>query len=319
MRSSLLLLSLLLPSLAAAQTPTPLTLEFGPNQNVNANRRTLTAGVAACADPIVVRWTALQNSCEPLIVYLVDSKTACTNIAPASGALRKSVSVNDVNTAQPASGGVAGSHAGTVSFTMDEVFAAVPAVGDVSTTCGRADVQEERRFHVCAATKGFGGITGNSCEVNIGSTPDDLTAFYDHKKPDKPVPTVSAGEKKLVVTLPNPGADIQFFAVKYRKDGETEFKGPISVDALKPVEIKGLENNATYFVVATQTDFGDNESDPSDEVQGIPVETVDFWEYYQDAGGTDGGGCGVAGGAGLSLGAALAVVGLWLASRRRAS
>jgi len=51
-----------------------------------------------------------------------------------------------------------------------------------------------------------------------------------------------------------------------------------------------LENGVTYYVGVVAEDEAENESPLSNLVEVTPEQTTDFWERYQDAGGTDPGG-----------------------------
>ena len=111
--------------------------------------------------------------------------------------------------------------------------------------------------------------------------------------------------------------EIDTARIQMRSETQTEFRDVAGGPVAQTFEITAVQNDTTYFVRAFQTDLGGNESDASAEVQVTPAEIFDFYERYQAAGGSETGGCGAAGGMGLSAGAALAVLGLWLAASRR--
>jgi hypothetical protein len=313
MRSSLLLL-FLLPSLAAAQTTT-LTLGFASTQTTTNENKTFTVGANECDNEALVTWALTTDVCDSMTVW-IQNDVSCA-LTPPDNALTIAELSRDAVNSTAAPGGTTGAlHGATLRVSIDQLLNTVAPPTGTRNTCG-ADVQETRSFRVCGFTKGSTGVTLCSGTLDVKSTPGDLRLIYDHEKPLPPAPNVTGGDGKLVVKFTD-AADIDSVSIEIR-DETTPFKLVAKGDPIEEFEIKGLKNGQQYFVRATQTDLAGNVSDASPEVAGTPVEIKDFWEYYQDAGGTDGGGCGAAGGAGLSVGAALAVVGLWLASRRRAS
>lgn len=70
--------------------------------------------------------------------------------------------------------------------------------------------------------------------------------------------------------------------------GDAEVRANISGKSIA-IESK-LENGVTYYVGVVAEDEADNESPLSNLVEVVPQQTTDFWERYQDAGGTDPGG-----------------------------
>jgi hypothetical protein len=316
---SLLLPLLLLPSLAAAQTTTPtLTLGFPANSTLPFVDSVLTAGPGECGEDVILTWSVSRDLCQPLSLYLVDSATACTaEIVPVSGVFRRNVPAADVNSAPP-SGDANSLHAGTVTFTVADIFNSVPPAGATATTaCGSADPQT-RRFRVCGLSKVNDGL---GCNVDFQSTPDDLEVVYDTEKPPAPTVTVSAQDEKLVVQIrEDDDIDSRRVQIRLQSEPDTAFRDAGTRLSVGQFEISPLTNGTIYVVRAFQTDLAGNESDPSASIEATPMEVADFFERYQAAGGSETGGCGVAGGMGLTAGAALAVLGLWLAaSRRRAS
>ena len=80
----------------------------------------------------------------------------------------------------------------------------------------------------------------------------------------------------------------------------------------------GLVNGVTYRVQAQIVDEAGNESDLSDAVEGTPVKSNGLGDAYVDAGGEERGGCAATGG-GIAGGAVLAMLGIWLSTRRKVS
>jgi len=89
----------------------------------------------------------------------------------------------------------------------------------------------------------------------------------------------------------------------------------------KTYQITGLTNGKEYRVAVTAVDANDNESGFSTEGKGTPIETVDLWQYYKAANGTEEGGFAVCsatrGGRIGGWAALLALVVALLAARRR--
>lgn len=323
MRSPLPLL-LLLPSLAVAQQTTPtLTLGFGTNQNTTNTGRRLTLGAADCATDVSVTWSIntvnTGQVCENLTLWVQPFAETCPVAPSANSLVIEELTASEVNSTPALGGDSTSAHGATVTFGVSELLAAVaPTAGGVKNACG-ADVQETRSFRICGYTKSpTGQFSPCTSSQDLKSTPGDLQFVYDHERPAPPVPTVRGGDAKLVVKVAD-ADDIASVRIQYRAEAETEFRDADTGDPVEEFEITGLTNGVDYFVRASQTDLAGNVSDFSAEVPGTPVEVQDFWERYEAAGGTDQGGCAAGGGAGLTMGAALAGVALWLASRRRAS
>lgn len=313
---SLLLPLLLLPSLAAAQTtPATLTLGFGTNANLPLVDSVLTAGPGECGEEVALTWSLSVAVCQQLSLYLVDSATACGTEVPTSAVFRRNVSQTDVNNAPP-SGEANSLHAGRVTFTLADVFNAVPPAGSTAVTaCGSADPQT-RRFRVCGLTQSTD--LGFTCNVRVESTPDDLELVYDTEKPEPPDVTVSAQDEALVVRIPEADdIDSRRVQIRLQSEPDTAFRDAGDRVSVGQFEITGLKNGTPYVVRAFQTDLAGNESDPSTPIEATPMEVTDFYERYRAAGGSETGGCDAAGGMGLTAGAALAVLGLWLAASRR--
>ncbi|MBF5044962.1 hypothetical protein FGE12_21350 [Aggregicoccus sp. 17bor-14] len=320
MRSSLLLLSLLLPAVASAQT---LTLGFVTTSTNTAASTTRTVGPADCGTNVSITWSVdTAQVCDNLVVWVQPFADNCPSdgTLPANRLTVFTRTPSQVASASPLSNVNGSQHGGTENIALDTLLTTVgtPTAVGSKNACG-ADVQETRLFRVCGFTKASSDLVGScSSTKNITSTPSDLQIAYDHEKPAPPALTVKGQDGKLVVTIPD-ADDIATAQVEYRKETDTGFTPAGSHSPTKSFEISNLDNGVTYFVRATQTDLAGNVSDLSAEVAGTPVAVTDFYEAYQAAGGTETGGCGVAGGASLSTGAALAVLGLWVASRRRAS
>jgi hypothetical protein len=321
MRFPLLLLPLLLPAVAGAQT---LTLGFVANSTTTADAKVRTVGPKNCGENVSITWSIdTATVCGDLVAWVQPFSVSCPtdNSGPPANSLTVfTLTATQVGNASPLSGNTTSQHGGTETISLDDHLTTVgtPTAADSKNACD-ADVQETRPFRICGRTTASSDVLGScSSTKNVSSTPSDLQLVYDHLKPLPPALIVKGQDSKLVVTVPD-ADDIGTARVEYRKDGETTFTLADERSPTKTFEITNLENGTKYFVRATQTDLAGNVSDLSPEVEGTPVAVTDFYEQYTGAGGTETGGCGVAGGAGLSAGAALAVLGLWLASRRRAS
>lgn len=121
---------------------------------------------------------------------------------------------------------------------------------------------------------------------------------FDVKRPEAPVlDSISPGEANLRVSWEKPGDDdIDDYVIHYRPEGSQEDHQVVVTDAtLQSAQVTGLENGVTYEVWMTAVDLAQNESDQSNVLTGMPEPVNDFWESYQDAGGSeDGGFCFVA-------------------------
>lgn len=72
-------------------------------------------------------------------------------------------------------------------------------------------------------------------------------------------------------------------------------------------QIPNLTNGKTYHIAVVSVDNHDNESEFSELYKGTPIEVLDSWQYYRDAGGTEEGGF-----APCSASPAAAPAGWWL-------
>lgn len=87
-----------------------------------------------------------------------------------------------------------------------------------------------------------------------------------------------------------------------------------SVSSSTSLRVGGLQNGQTYDVTVYAFSPGDNQSDASNVVSGIPVPVADFWRMYRGLGGKEQGGCSTGAAEGVAL---MALVPFALRRRRR--
>lgn len=126
-----------------------------------------------------------------------------------------------------------------------------------------------------------------------------LEFFIDLARPEPPVLTdVRVGDQLLKVTWTddaNDGDDTTYNVYWTIGDEMTEEQAESAHRATgltaKSYDIEtNVENGLEYAVAVRAVDDADNESLLSDVLSEIPVPSTDFWEAYQQSGGTDTGG-----------------------------
>lgn len=120
----------------------------------------------------------------------------------------------------------------------------------------------------------------------------------DIKSPNPPqIFEIIAGEENLKVKWKDPDNTGES-NIKYRVYySEEKFDNSTKATAEKTstltansYQITDLKNNVKYYVAVTAIDKSDNESNISDLVEEIPVESLDFFELYKSMGGEEEGG-----------------------------
>ncbi len=186
--------------------------------------------------------------------------------------------------------------------------------GDDSTGIGAVELPEAATIVLAL----LGGLTCGSNEDSSAkfsafvsakqggtATParDDLTITLALKRPATPTAVaVTPGDKNLTVSW-----KLASDSLGARVYWSTEAFGTASladVDsddvAAGKVEFKiseSLTNGAEYHIRVASIDANGNNSDPSEEVLGKPINTVDLWENYKTSGGVANTPCSDAGGA----------------------
>jgi hypothetical protein len=193
-----------------------------------------------------------------------------------------------------------GSYPGT-SASMLYLSDAMAGAGVASTAC---TATEDSHLYLCARLLDSSGSVTATATARLTL---QVTA------PPAPVDvTVTPGEGALVVgwsagaaTTDAPAASTTYrvFASAGGATTESAETGDTSI------RVKGLEIGTTYDVRVVAYSAAGNPSAASSVVPGTPVNVVDFWEAYGQAGGVERGGCahGAAGLPALLALAALAV------------
>jgi hypothetical protein len=244
-----------------------------------------------------VSWTATAQICDSLVIWATSS-TSCGEEPDGSD----DVELGDISASTVNSQGT-----GTVSFDVNELPFPVT---DSGGGCGTLGV--EQTFRICGTIKT--PDTYGICNTTSVTKLTAITLVYDALPPGKPtIDSVDGLDNALSVKVSAPSGATQVQVEAWR-DGAVAASLTQSVDN-ETFRLRPLANAVTYEVRAFALDAVDNRSESSEPLNGTPVNTRGFYEEYLEAGGQDAGGCGAAGG-GLAGGAVLAVMGLWLFSRR---
>jgi hypothetical protein len=156
-------------------------------------------------------------------------------------------------------------------------------------------------------------LTGGDCSVGTSTTSriyliaqytDDTTVIYvstteflvDLQAPATPIlSSLSSGDLKLAVNWTdesNEGDNVTYNVYWQEGSGLTNpstFSQTGLTAQTYDIE-ENVENSVTYSVGVTAVDSADNESSMSATETAAPAPSTDFWEAYQEAGGTDPGG-----------------------------
>jgi uncharacterized protein (TIGR03382 family) len=247
-----------------------------------------------------VNWTFngdVTSVCDDLRFWLV-AGTSCGD-EPASG-----TTVYELTDAKVPRSTLQATRTGQISFRVNQL---------PELTCPASDTEKE--YRLCASVEiASSVITG----CNNSFQKDDLQVIYDAKPPAAPgLSSVAGLDKALSIRVDAPNDANRLKVLVERADGTGSRTVEQSADQTL-FRVEGLENNVTYRVTARAVDSADNESEPSEALEGTPIFTRGFFDRYVELGGQETGGCGAAG-VGLAGGWVLAVLGLWLSSRRNRS
>jgi len=156
-------------------------------------------------------------------------------------------------------------------------------------------------------------LTGGDCSSDTSKTSrlyfiaqytDDTTVIFvstteflvDLQAPVAPViSSVSTGDQKLTLNWTdedNEGDNVTYNVYWQEGSGLTNpstFSQTRLTAQTYDIE-DNVENSVSYSVGVTAVDSADNESSMSNTETAAPAPSTDFWEAYQDAGGTDPGG-----------------------------
>ncbi|QRK04724.1 hypothetical protein JQX13_31390 [Archangium violaceum] len=186
------------------------------------------------------------------------------------------------------------------------------STGEGGVTCGAQGVSKTVQLCASARPDSYG-----SCSSTLTRVQAPLKITYDTQGPEAPTITQVAGlDRALRINVRAPADANRVRVVVLRDDVEVTSRTQ-GVDA-GSIRVENLENEVTYQVRAYAIDEADNESEQFATGEGTPTRSLGFYEYYREMGGTETGGCSATGG-GLAGGAVLAVLGIWLSSRRNRS
>jgi len=270
----------------------------------------LVVGPSQCGANVPVNWavTSVSQVCTSLRIWVTQG-TSCATAPSGSDFSLPDVTVTEMQAGQ-----------GTVTLALADLPGLTAADGGAG--CGAAVRQE---YRVCGTFKIAGGYPA-SCgasqtDVSASSAP---ALIYDGEPP--PPPTLTALvplDSSLVakVTANSTDTITIILQVKEPSDPTSVYttRDTFSADSGSGT-ITGLQNGATYSVIAIAEDEAGNQSGPSAPLTGSPVPTSGFFGQYTQDGGAEKGGCSIAGGALLWPAAlALAFAGWFAISRRRRS
>jgi hypothetical protein len=293
MRTLLLTAVLLWSSLALGQTAR-VQVQF-PNQTGD----TLSVGSGDCGLTRSVSWSVATGACDVLTVWATRD-TDCRD-RPSDQQANSYRTLGTISTST-----LATQTTGTLTFNVSEL--PFPA-GDGGETCGGTNF--ELSFQVCASTKFNDNLA--QCSTTFQKAAG-LELIYDALAPSKPtIGSVAGLDNGLAITV-NAPTDASRLLVEVLREGEVVASEEQASDN-GTFRVRQLQNGVAHEVRAYALDDVGNRSESSDPSEGTPVNTRGFYEEYLASGGKETGGCGAAGG-GLVGSAVLAVMGLWLFSRR---
>lgn len=201
-------------------------------------------------------------------------------------------------------------------FSTREIVLA--ATEGASFTCD--ETLADQTITICAhyhPATGGGGVASDPAGWAVGQLTLSL------RRPPPPPATgmsVRGGEGALEVrwaAAPSPGSQ-QATATGYRVIVRLASGGPaVTFEDVTgtSARIEGLVNGTEYEVSVFSLSAARNVSATGVAMNGTPVPTADFWEFYRSSGGVEQGGCGAGAAGPLAL---LALAGLLAALRRRA-
>jgi hypothetical protein len=289
-------LALLLAAPAFAQVAGTLTATVGGADRV-------VVGSAACAETLTLSWAATAASACPNSLKFWITSGECND---AIGTGDHSLGTVSTFPTQPS---------GTISFAVLNL----PGLRAADAGCGAAGL--ELTHKICGVFQTPGGFSGTSCsdaDASEQSIADPPEVVYDSTPPARPVISkVLALDSALRVEIEtiNGASTVR---VEYRLKGTEPFLSGPDVDAASSTSrIADLLNGQTYEVRVVAVDEAGNTSEPSEVVEGIPVETQGFFGRYRAEGGTEQGGCSAVGGASWVAFASLAAGVVFARFRRR--
>ena len=292
MRRALLLVALLAPALARAQSSGQILLNNGrafPNY-VNA---------AECAGANVdVKWNvALVNGATGFPVGGTYALYAMNQAVP-SGTTTCPTANNSttglVVLAVPTVGNPAGLVADSVVSGSQLITGSAGNIASCSSTA-------DQTIFLCVQGNSGGTQFGFATGSVIVSTSKPPQPVIGSATPGDGALNVSWGPGTATTLAPATVQEYSLEATPVTTGTDTVHdSGRISGS---PFRFGGLVNGVVYAVTATAYSIADNPSDPSSAVTGMPELVNDFWDLYKAEGGKESGGCstGFAGPIGLGI------------------
>lgn len=290
MRRLTLILAALLSVAAQAQT---LTLT-STNSAGTAVTDTLTFSPTSCTQTWSVTWrvTTSYVPCSELVIWTTE-QSGCSSTGPTG---------NDVQLAGIPAATFPSQQTGNVVVRATELPGQSGA--DAGFACGTTST---KNWKVCGwfQSPGVGTITP-TCGSNSTNVTASLAVKYDGTPPGAPTLDEASslgGGVRASATIGEDTSFVRFGTRETAAGGDFTFHDDITpVGGSAAQEIRGLTNGVQYDVVAVDVDSVGNVSAESNILQVTPTETHGFLDAYKEAGGSETGGCSVAG-SGLALAA----------------
>ncbi|RKG92720.1 hypothetical protein D7V88_05025 [Corallococcus terminator] len=280
-----------------------------------APNNTVVAARDDCASTLRFNWSRTGNLCNGGTLFFYVTTGTCGSQPAATDLQLDAITGNTTTT-------------GVLNFTVANVLAklATPTTCDSQTT--------EVTFKLCASTPTISdsiNLTCSSTYSSVGAPAYQVN--YDPEAPDAPsVGGIIARDSALSVQVDGVEADstviveLNALLTAGTDDAGTGevTEGPTlsfrKASGEGNVVADGLINGVTYRVRARVQDEAGNVSDQSAAAEGTPVKSNGLFDAYKNAEGKETGGCATTTtGGGLAGGALLAVLGIWLSSRRKVS
>lgn len=198
---------------------------------------------------------------------------------------------------------------GEVSFELADLA----SFGGDGGTCGAEGVEVTTR--ICGAFK-YLTLGGTCVAVKASGSPE---LIYDAKPPAAPVlVSLEPLDESLRLVLEDLPAEVQqVVAIARLTDGGEAARERLN--ATSSLRLGSLENGVAYQVSAQAVDEAGNESGESNALEGVPIETLGFFQVYKGQGGQEQG-CATSPGRASGTGGlgwlVLIAVGLVLVARR---
>lgn len=266
---------LLLPLVAGAQS---VSLQFADASNTTTTRM---VGPRHCDAQIPVTYEAVTTVplCERLEIWA--SRGGCETTRGDAPLLR-----SVANSEFLANGG-------QVQGTLEVAIASLPIFEEVACP----DLLAEEEVSLCAAFK-VTQFYGDCLSVQSRTEP---VIVFDGLPPSKPVVAqVISMDSALRLNVPVEPDDRLLVDLALADDPAAEWVRVESTTSGQGVTVTNLENDVRYRLRVIAEDAAQNQSEPSEAVEGTPIATQGFWGRYKEEGGSEVG-CSAAGAGPFSL------------------